>query len=147
MGRVKDFLESLNERELAFFARYKKSTYLKETQEKIDGFLLDRGFSQEKIEELINSTTPPIIEDEEECCPRCGSDKLRKDKVEWRKTIARKGVGDEAAALDGLIGRATYRYEVVCNVCGLWMKDPNQEKRQPFFQRATEYIINLFSKG
>ena len=145
MGRVRDFLMGLDDYELAYFVKFKRSTYLKETQEKINVFLADRGISEEKLELLIAQNPDSKLQDERERCPRCYSDKLRRDKVEWNKTAARKGLEDEAASLDGFIDRATYKEQVICNVCGFWLKDPNQEKNRPWWQNMTDFLADLFT--
>ncbi len=147
MGRVHDFLSGLDDYELAYFAKFKRSTYLVETQEKISQFLIERGLTGEVIEQLIDENPAEKLSDGRKRCPRCYSDKLRSDKVEWRMTAGRKGLEDEAASIDGIIGRATYKERVICNVCGYWVKDPNQEKNKPWWQTATDFLVDLFSRG
>ena len=144
MGRVHDFLTTLDDYELAYFVKYKRSTYLKETQEKITLFVANRGISEEKIEQLIEQNPESKLTDHKDRCPRCYSDKLRRDKVEWRMTAGRKGLQDEAAAMDGFIDRATYKERVVCNVCGFWLKDPNLERKNIWWQRLIDRLTDLF---
>ena len=147
MGRVYDFLSALDDHELAYFARFKQSTYLMETREKISSYLVERGLTEERIEQLIEQNPEEKLTDDLERCPRCYSDKLRSDKVEWRMTAGRKGLQDEAASIDGIIGRAAYKERVVCNVCGFWLKDPNQERNKPWWESVSDFLVDLFSRG
>mgnify|MGYP003657872169 CR=1 FL=1 len=128
MSRVLNFLNGLDDYELAFFAKYKRKSYMKETQEIISEFLAKKNLSESKIDRLISENPKSKLTDEKERCPRCFTDKVRKDKVEWTNTGGGIGIDDEVAALDGIDGRATYKNEVICNVCGFWLEDPNQEK-------------------
>lgn len=145
MGRVRDFLTGLDDYELAHFVKFKRSTYLQETQEKINIFIADRGITEEKIEELIAQNPESKLLDDHERCPRCYSDKLRRDKVEWTKTAARSGLDDEAATFDGFIDRATYKEQIVCNVCGFWLKDPNLEKKRPWWHGLADFFTDVFA--
>lgn len=131
MSRILDFLNGLDDYELAFFAQYKRNSYLKETREIISEYLLKRNLSESKINRLITENPKSKLTDGKERCPRCYSTKIRKDEVEWTNTGGGIGIEDEVAALYGLDGRATYKNEVICNVCGFWLEDPNQEKPLP----------------
>ena len=131
MSRILDFLNTLDDHELAFLARYKKDSYMKPTREIISEYLLKRNLSASKIDHLIANNPKSKLNDERERCPRCYSDKIRKDKVEWTNTGGGIGLDDEIATWDGVGGRVTYKNEVICNVCGYWLIDPNQEKPLP----------------
>ena len=128
MGRILDFLSGLDDYELAFFAKYKRNSYMKQTQEIISEFLITRSLSESQINRLISENPKSKLKDGKERCPRCYSSKIRKDAVEWTNTGGGIGIEDDVATLDGLDGRATYKNEVICNVCGFWLVDPNQEK-------------------
>ena len=91
---------------------------MNETQKIISDFLLKRNLSESRINRLISENPKAKLTDEKERCPRCYSDKIRKDEVEW--TNSRDGIGIGECAI--------YKNEVICNVCGLWLEDPNQEK-------------------
>ncbi len=131
MSRVRNFLTELDDYELAYFAKFKLLTYMKDTQSEIKEYLVERNLNESKIDQLILTNPKSKLNDERERCPRCYSDKIRKDEVEWTNTSGGIGVGDEVAAWDGIGGRATYKEEVICNVCGNWLEDPNQEKPLP----------------
>lgn len=131
MSRVKDFLTELDDYELAYFVKFKLHTYMKATQTEIEKYLNQRNFEKSKIEQLILGNPTSKLEDDKQRCPRCYSDKIRKDEVEWTNTGGGIGIDDEVATWDGVSGRATYKNEVICNVCGFWLEDPNQEKPLP----------------
>jgi len=128
MSKTRNFLAELDDYELAYFAKFKLHTYMKATQSKIKEYLTERNLNESKIERLISENPKSKLNDKTERCPRCYSDKIRKNKVEWTETGGGIGIGDEIATLDGITGRVTYKDEVICNVCGFWLKDPNHEK-------------------
>ncbi|MDY7393805.1 hypothetical protein UMM65_00990 [Aureibaculum sp. 2210JD6-5] len=128
MSRIINFLNELDDIELAYFAKFKYKTYMKETQKIILEYLLVKDLTKSKIDQLISSNKKTRINDGKKRCPRCFSDKIRKDKVKWTNTSGAIGLSDEIAILDGFIGKVTYKNEVVCNVCGFWLEDPNEEK-------------------
>ena len=131
MSRVKKFLTELDDYELAYFAKFKLQTYMKDTQSEIKEFLSERNLNQSKIDRLILENPKSKLKDIKERCLRCYSDKIRKVKVEWTNTVGGIGIGDEVATWDGIGGQATYKNEVICNVFGNWLEDPNQEKPLP----------------
>ena len=148
MSRVKNFLTELDDFELAYFAKFKLLTYMKETQSEIKEYLIERNLNQSKIDRLISENPKSKLNDDRERCPRCYSDKLRKNKVEWTNTGGGIGIGDEVATWDGISGRATYKDEIICNVCGNWLEDPNQEKPLPtsekIFYGIWDFVIGVF---
>ena len=101
---------------------------MKDTQIEIKQFLAERNITEAKIDRLIADNPKAKLNDKKERCPRCFSDKIRHDKVEWTNTGGGIGIGDEVATWDGIGGRTTYKNEVICNICGFWLEDPNQEK-------------------
>ena len=145
MSRVLKFLNELDDHELAFFAKYRKSSYMKETQEIISDYLLERNFSDSKIEDLIANNPKAKFKHLADRCPRCYSNNFRKNKVEWTNTVNDIGPEDEIATLDGIGGRATYKDEVVCNVCGYWLKDPNSEKPKSFRSKVARYFGDVIT--
>lgn len=132
MNRVKKFLTKLDDYELAYFAEFKLLSYMKDTQSEIKEYLTKRNLNQSKIDRLISENPKSKLNDDKERCSRCYSDKIRKDKVEWTDTVHKSGYSDEIVVLDGLVGRATYKDEVICNVCGLWLSDPKMKKENLF---------------
>lgn len=145
MNRVKNFLTELDDYELAHFAKFKLLTYMKTTQSEIKEYLNERNLNEPKIERLISENPKSKLDDNRERCPRCYSDKIRKDKVEWTNTGGGIGIEDEVATLDGIDGRVTYKNEVICNVCGFWLKDPNQEKPLSTSKKILNGIWNILS--
>lgn len=146
MSRVKKFLMELDDYELAFFAKFKLTTYMKVTQLEIKEYLTERNLNESKIDRLISENPKSKLEDDRERCPRCYSDKIRKDRVEWTNTGGGVGIEDEVATWDGFGGRATYKNEVICNVCGFWLEDPNQERPLPTSKKVL-YVIWDFVLG
>ncbi|PWG04022.1 hypothetical protein DIS07_14945 [Polaribacter aquimarinus] len=120
---------------------------MKVTQSKIKEYLVERNLNESKIEKLIIENPTSKLEDKLERCPRCYSDKIRKNKVEWTNTDGGIGLEDEIAIADGISGKATYKNEVVCDVCDFWLEDPNGEKPVPFSKKILrgiwEFIIRI----
>ena len=50
MTRVRKFLTELDDFELAFFAKFKLPTYMKETQSEIKKYIAERGLSEQKCQ-------------------------------------------------------------------------------------------------
>jgi len=86
MSKINDFLNELDDYELAFFAKFKLSTYMKVTQSKIKEYLVKRNLNESKIERLIAENPKSKLEDNLKRCPRCNSEKIRKNKVVWTNT-------------------------------------------------------------
>lgn len=150
MSRVKNFLTQLDDYELAYFAKFKLLTYMKDTQSEKKEYLVERNLNESKIDRLILENPKSKLNDDRKRCPRCYSDKIRKDKVEWTNTGGGIGIGDEVATWDGIGGRATYKNEIICNVCGYWLEDPNQEKSLPTSKKILygiwDFLLNALSR-
>ena len=148
MSKIEKYLSDFDDFELAFFAKFKLDTYLKNSQEKIEKVLFKRGLTKSRIEQLIESNPKSKLADGKERCPRCYSDKVRNDKVEWTNTASGYGLSDKIATYDGMIGKATYKDEVICNVCGFWLQDPNDEKpknlKTNLFSGLMTIVIGFF---
>ena len=141
MGRVIEFLNGLDEYELAFFAKFKRNTYMPKTQEMISNYLLEKGFTKSKIDRLIESNPDDKLKDEKKRCTRCYSDKIRKNKIEWN--TMNKGIEGRAARWDAVGGKVTFKDEVVCNVCEFWIEDPNQEKPSGMWNKIANGILEF----
>ena len=150
MSRIRDFLNELDDYELAYFAKFKLLTYMKVTQSKIKEYLAERNLNESKIDKLISENPKSKLNDEKRRCERCYSEKIRSNKVEWTNTGGGIGLKDEIATWDAIGGRATYKDEVICNVCGFWLEDPNQEKPLPTSKKILngiwEFIIGTLSR-
>ena len=78
-----------------------------------------------------------------ERCPRCFSDKLREEKVEWMETSNGFSFSKESISLKKFAGEAHYKTKKSCNVCGYGVTDPNYQKRKPIIKKIAEYIGNV----
>ena len=147
MRNIEKILSELNDFELANFAKFKMKTYMKETQNEIKEYLNQRNITEEKIEILIAENLEKRVVDGEERCPKCNSDKLRNEKVEWTHNINRFSGDDEIASIDGFIGTPTYKNEIECNVCGYVISDPNENryKKKTISERIFGYILAVFN--
>ena len=70
---------------------------MKVTQMEIKEYLVERNLNESKIDRLISENPKSKLNDDRERCPRCYSDKIRKDKVEWTNTSGGIGIEDEVA--------------------------------------------------
>ena len=123
--KLKNILDTYDDSELAFLFKYKIDTYLEETKQSVQEYIKQRNLTETKINQLIKDVNKKNYNDNDKRCPRCKSLKTRTQEVElWRTNQY------SPEAHDGLIGKATYKDEVVCNVCGYWIKDPNLTKPQ-----------------
>lgn len=125
MSKTRDFLDSLSDHELAFFVKYKLHTYMLNTQQDIKEYVEKRNLNQKAIDQFITKRTE-IYYKKEKCCTRCGSNKLLINNVEWTDTYGKPGYADDLAVSEGMFyGKATYKDEIICNVCDFWLQDPN----------------------
>lgn len=142
MDRIINFLSELDEFELAYFAKFRLSTYMKGTQLKVNEYLKNKNLTENRIEQLISENPKSKLLDNKKRCPRCYSDKILKENVEWTDTSNHCGYSDEIAVLDGLSGKATYKEQIICNVCGYWITDPNNEKRKSIWKSFWNFITD-----
>jgi hypothetical protein len=126
MGKTRQFLDTLSDHELAFFYKYKLHTYMRDTQLNINAYVIERDLNHEKINQLITKPTQ-LYYKKAKCCPRCGTNKLLVNTVEWTETYGKAGYEDEIAVGDAMMGKATYKDEIICNVCNFWLQDPNNK--------------------
>lgn len=145
MGNIKNFLIELDDYELAYFIKFKFLSYTTSTQSKIKSFLIEKEFDESQIDQLILQNPKSKLNDGKERCPRCYSNKLRSNKVEWTNTDQEVGFEEEIATSDGVFGKVTYKNEVICNVCGFWLEDPNLEKPQSIFKRITNNFFGFLT--
>ncbi|MFD0862162.1 hypothetical protein ACFQ1M_08070 [Sungkyunkwania multivorans] len=143
MSKTIDFLNSLDHRELAYFYKYKSKSYTKPTQEVIENYLFQkRGMNIEYLERLL---TEKKKKDDTHSCPRCGSSKLRRDRVEVLNNSSSKG--SQIAGLDQYSsGRVIYDSNVICNVCGFWISDVNDQgprQKSSILERIFDFFIRL----
>lgn len=141
MSRISEFLETLSDRELAYFAKYKLHTYMKETQLEIKKYLDEKNFDEEKINRFLSNDNN-FAKGDLNSCPRCGSNKIRKDDVEWTATAFNRGYSDEFATMEGMAGKKSIKQNVICNVCGYWLSDPNHEKGQSIWNKILNFLFD-----
>jgi len=100
------------------------SRYTNETKRKIENYILnERGIDKYKIHEIVNKQR---IKKTKNSCPRCGTLKIRTDKVKWNIPLFEAGLEDEYAMLHEIKTGETYKKEKIeCNVCGMVILDPN----------------------
>jgi|GEM_PF-3009973 len=130
MGKALDFLQTLNDRELLYFAKFKLHTYTPQLQSEIRAFLERQNISGVTIARFQPSRTPYADFDQICICLQCGSDKLLVNNVEWTETPLRRHTSLDIDASELFHPKVIYKDEVICNVCDFWLQDPN--KRGPY---------------
>ena len=127
MSIIVKVLEKFEDWELAYFHKYKLNSYVAETQEKISTYILNvRGLKINSIDTLIENHSSKEINDQKERCPRCKTDKLRTDKVNWAIPLFHAGAEDELAMLYEIkTGKTYFKDKITCDVCGFLIEDPN----------------------
>ncbi|RFN59332.1 hypothetical protein DZ858_04495 [Marixanthomonas ophiurae] len=136
----------MDDYELAYFAKFKLQTYMPETQLKIKKHLLKQGFTEERINQLIAINPKKEEKKGKMRCPRCSSDKIRTEKVEWTDTTNKIGYEDEIASMDGLTVKVTSKNQVICNVCEYWIEDPNSEKtNKSLWYHIYDTVFHIFT--
>lgn len=110
MKAVEVKLGQYSDRELAFLNTFHLSKYLPETQSKIKKYIhINRGLSEQKIEQLVSTISPDNFDQTKPHCPRCKSYKLLSDKI-----------GESSAG---------NFYKVVCEICGYVLVDPETDDK------------------
>ena len=145
MSKTVTFLKGLSDKELASFAFYKLNSYLPETQKEIKHYLKSRGIDETRMNQLVQEEFSNNSKSKKLICPKCSSDKLRIESVEWTNTTGRIDYQDEIAALNGLQNKVAYKKQIICNVCGYWLKDPNQEKPKSWINKIWNYLWEVIS--
>ncbi|RKS02847.1 hypothetical protein [Flavobacterium sp. 102] len=115
-----------------------------DTQLEIKKYVESRKLNSQSIASLITKRTLEYKK-ASKCCPRCGTNKLLINNVEWTETYGKIGYEDEVAARDGLMGKATYKDEIICNVCDFWLQDPNKRAPKPKGKKPS--IFRSFING
>ena len=146
MNKIEKYLSEFDDYELAFFAKYQLDTYLKNTQENINRILFKRGLTKSKIENLIDNNPKSKLNDNKERCPRCYSDKIRKNKVEFDNDSRGGSLVILTATYKSMSDKVSYKNEVICNVCGFWLKDPNNEKPKMILKRFLSRFLTKIKR-
>ncbi len=113
MPTTEEFLETLDDTELAFLIKYKASTYMPASQLKILQEIINRGLDEARLNQLIQETESKKTNTG---CPRCNSRKSLKEKTE----VFRNYVDLD----DAIIGPRTF-YNEICAICGFKITDMN----------------------
>lgn len=140
ISHVETFLSQLDDNELAYFRKYKLQSYLPETQKEIVDFLKGRGITESDIEKLIANNPKSKLTEDRQRCPKCYTDKIRKEEIQWIDTANKGDYFDEIASLDGISRKATYKTKIGCNVCGYGIMKPNSYKRKSLLKKVGLYI-------
>ena len=81
--RLEDFIQSLTDKELAFFYEYRRTEFIPQSQDKIRSELKNRKLTDTKISELISA----VVNKELGGCSRCSSNNFQEIKeTELRST-------------------------------------------------------------
>tara|TARA_R100001369_G_scaffold89859_1_gene127977 strand:+ start:1468 stop:1911 length:444 start_codon:yes stop_codon:yes gene_type:complete len=146
MNQIISFLNGLDDYELAYFAKFKLHTYMQDTQLEIKRHLRKKELTKEKVDKLIAANPKKEAKKGKIRCPRCSSDKIRTEKVEWTNTVNKVGYEDEIASMDGLSGKIIYKNQVICNVCEYWIEDPNFEKtKKSIWHDIGDALFHIFT--
>jgi hypothetical protein len=132
---LKDFLESLEDFELAFLHKYNLESHLKENRTYIQEFIKKKGLRKGELKRLTRKYWGKQFADGKIRCPRCHS-----DKIQINSDI-------NHPVVDFIAYPVTYnfieKYFICCNVCGL---SRNQLKR-PKWKQLVDAISDLFGMG
>lgn len=140
MTKTLAFLDTLSDRELAFFAKFKLRTYMSDTQYEIKKYIDGRKLYPLAIEKLINEK----VKGDEQffCCPRCGSPKLLKNNVKLTELYTKHEIRLAYSLPNGI-----YKDEIICTVCDFWLEDPNKKAPKGNSKRKVtiwNFISSLF---
>ena len=120
MSKTVAFLDTLSDRELAFFAKYKLHTYMTDTQYEIQRYIDGRKLYPNAIDKLLKEKVK--VNQQYICCPRCGSDKLLKNNVRWTEIYSKYDLRKANQSSNGIC-----KDEIICTVCDFWLEDPNKK--------------------
>lgn len=139
--KLRNILDSYEDFELANLSRYKLNSYMDKTYLDIKNYIKERGLTETKINELIESANQITYSDNHARCPRCKSNKIRSENIELTNTSS----SDTATILDGLNGSATFRIRQICDICEYYISDPNNEslKSKSAIRKLTEFIFDI----
>lgn len=143
MTKIDDILKEFTDTELAYLNKYQLDNYLAATRTKIRDYVFKtRGLTQGSLDNLIAKNDSTTFNDDKTRCPRCKTDKVRSDKVNWAIPLFRAGAEDEYAMLHEIQTWQSYKKDLVtCNVCGYILYDPNNEKR-PFYKKLADFFLD-----
>lgn len=130
MGKALEFLQTLDEVELLYFAKFKLPSYTPQLQSEIRSLLERKNISVSTIARFQPSRLPYADFDQTHICPQCGSNKLLVNTVEWTETPIRRHTDFDTNPNQLFQPEAIFKDEVICNVCDFWLQDPN--KRGPY---------------
>lgn len=143
MKTIEDILVDYTDTELAYLYKYQFESYVNTTQAKIKNYIFaTRKLNQNILDKLIIQNADRIMVDNGAYCPRCKTNKLRTDQVDWIIPVLKSGAEDEQAMqLEIQNGQRYQKSKTSCNVCGYILHDPNTEKK-PFYKKLTDYFFD-----
>jgi len=131
-SKIWQFLETLDDYELANFYFYKYDTFMEYSQKQLDKYFTARGITQDKIKILIeeNETKNHRLDN---CCPQCYSLKKITTQELWFPQ-------DKCSGLDNLVD---YNRELIdvqyCLICGYEFSNRNRRT----FSKKDSWIKRL----
>ena len=118
--KIENFLDSLENFELAFLYKYKLDSLLEDSANKTRRYIKAKGLTRNKREALINEYKNKKINDKTARCSRCHSDKVQ-------------------ITSEGNISN----YQMHCNVCGLSEQYPKKSKGRLFLELLRDFVLNI----
>lgn len=127
MSKIIKILDEFDNRELSFFYKYQGDNYSNETNSLIENYIFNnRKLTLNDIDKNTSAKAYKSIILSEEKCPRCYTNKIRRDSIKWQIPIFHAGAEDEYASLYEIqTGKDYMKEKITCNVCGYVLKDPN----------------------
>ena len=143
MSKTIEFLSTLSKEELAFFYKYKLPTYTKATQDVIVNYIENKGMTARVVEEIVSNHKSIAISNEHlNVCPRCSSTKIMEDRIESDRTGPNAGVVDLLPyALNDVQANPEYDFNLICTVCGYWVKHEVKDEKTTFWSRFWDLIF------
>ena len=128
---IQQFLDTLDEYELANFYFYKYDTFMEYSQKIIDEYFINKNISYDKIKKLTEESQQLSQSDNKNHCPRCYSIKKVKTQELWHGTISYSGA---------LLTYATGERRMIdiedCLICGYQFSNLNRSsKNKCWFRR------------
>jgi Zn ribbon nucleic-acid-binding protein len=118
---IEELLNNFTDTELAYLYKYQLDRYLVDSQAKIKKFIFEkRALTQAALDDLIRKNTDKKIISDIAHCPRCKTDKLRKEKFDEKQNI-------------------------ICNVCGYVLPDRENNNKQ-LRENLTDFFFDFLSE-
>jgi hypothetical protein len=135
MKQINKFLTELDDYELAYFAKYRLPTFIPETQSEIKKYLVKKGLTDSKVEQLVSVNPKRQSKKGQQRCPRCSSDKIKTEKVEG--TDNDNGI----ESVDKITATNNLNVKTICNVCGFCIPEPKIKKPKSYGRNLLDKVI------